>query len=43
MPDDQGLEHVNQMGKIASGLIGITRNVTLLVTGGALPIKREFN
>ena len=26
IPDDQGLEHVNKMGKIAGGLTGITRS-----------------
>ena len=25
IPDDQGLEHVNKMGKVAGGLVGITR------------------
>ena len=28
IPDDQGLEHVNRMGKVAGGLVGITRNDT---------------
>ena len=27
VPDDQGLEHVNKMGRVAGDLVGITRSV----------------
>ena len=37
IPDDQGLEHVNKMGKIAGGLTGITRSDG----AGVLLIMRE--
>ena len=26
IPDDQALEHVNRIGKVAGGLVGITRS-----------------
>ena len=28
IPDDQGLEHINKLGKVAGGLVGITRTDT---------------
>ena len=28
VPDDQGLEHINKLGKVAVGLVGITRSDT---------------
>lgn len=40
IPDDQGLEHVNKMGKIAGGVIGITRSETALNRWGLTYIDR---
>ena len=43
IPDDQALEHVNRAGKVAGGLVGITRSDVAYVIAGASHTTKEHS